>query len=380
MAPSNPQICAVGAPFSRRFFRRCVLLTAMILGFGLRFYGLDWARGYYFQPDESVHTIEYLLRFPPSLNPYDVGPYTYGGLPLYLYLFTARLLFWLFQDPIWVDKWHITLIARGYSAVASTLIIALLYRLSRLIGTEHAAWVPAFAFAVSPLAVQYAHYGVVDTLLTFWVVLFSVVALWCWKRQARLGWGIAGLVLGWAIATKTTGAVWGISLIYAAWGRWRETRDRFATLSILLFGIIGVGLGVMSGSPYYILDWPSFRQVMEMQARKTVTGQILTTYHWQFLNVRPFLFEVEQLARWAMGAPLAILGGVGALGLGFETIRHRKYLLGIVLLAPGIYFWCSSIFRYAGACSGKHLYRARSTYRSLRMDAGQYTTRGNDTP
>ncbi len=35
-------------------------------------------------------------------------------------------------------------------------------------GMGRAAWAPAFAFAVSPLAVQYAHYGVVDTLLTFW--------------------------------------------------------------------------------------------------------------------------------------------------------------------------------------------------------------------
>ncbi|MGB9776744.1 MAG: glycosyltransferase family 39 protein [Anaerolineae bacterium] len=299
-----------------------------------------------------MHTIDYLMRLPSSLNPYDAGLYTYGGLSLYLYLFTARLFSWLFHSPVWTDnKWHVTLIARGYSAIASTLIIALLYRLSRLAGIRHAAWVPAFAFAVSPLAVQYAHYGVVDTLLTFWVVLFSVVAVWCWKRQARWGWVMAGFVLGLAIATKTTGAVWGISLIYATWTRWRETRDGLASLSILVFGIIGVGLGVMSGSPYYILDWSSFRYVMEMQAGKTVTGRILCTYHWQFLNVRPFLFEVEQLARWAMGTPLAILGGVGAFGLGFKTIQRRKYLLGIVLLAPAAYFafiglWHSKFIRY----------------------------------
>lgn len=351
MASCSPQIHPVGIPFSRRFLRLCFILVILIAGAALRFYGLDWARGYYFQPDESVHTIDYLLRLPPSLNPYAVGSYTYGGLPLYLYLFTARLFSWLFRDPLWVDKWHVTLIARGYSALASTLIIALLYRLSRLVGMGRVAWVPAFAFAVSPLAVQYAHYGVVDTLLTFWLVLFSVVALWCWKKQARLGWVVAGLVLGWAIATKTTGAVWGISLVYVAWRRWRETRDWFAGLSVLIFGLIGVGLGVMIGSPYYVLDWSSFRQIMEMQAGKTVTGRILCTYHWQFLNVRPYLFEIEQLARWAVGTPLAILGGVGALGLGFETIQRRKYPPGIVLIAPAAYFafiglWHSKFIRY----------------------------------
>lgn len=177
----------------RSLFRTHGILAILLLGAALRFYGLDWARGYYFQPDESVHTIDYLMRLPSSLNPYETGPYTYGGLPLYLYLFSARGLSWLFRDPTWLDKWHVTLIARGYSAVASTLIIALLYRLSRFIGLERAAWVPAFAFAVSPLAIQYAHYGVVDTLLTFWVVLFSTAVALCWKRGTRWGWITPGL-------------------------------------------------------------------------------------------------------------------------------------------------------------------------------------------
>ncbi len=49
-------------------------------------------------------------------------PYTCTSSP--------RLFSWLFHDPAWVDKWHVTLIARGYSALASTLIITLLYRLA----------------------------------------------------------------------------------------------------------------------------------------------------------------------------------------------------------------------------------------------------------
>lgn len=333
------------------FLRAFGILAILILGAALRFYGLDWARGYYFQPDESVHTIDYLMRLPPSLNPYDVGPYTYGGLPLYLYLFSARGLSWLFRDPVWLDKWHVTLIARGYSAVASTLIIALLYRLSRLVGLGPVAWVPALAFAVSPLAVQYAHYGVVDTLLTFWVVLFSVTTALCWKKGTRWGWVVPGFFLGWAIATKTTGAVWGLSFLYIAWEQWKRERSLFRGLSVLGLGIVGAGMGIISGSPYYILDWPSFRQVMAMQAAKTVTGQILCTYHWQFLNVRPFLFEVEQLARWAIGLPLAILGGIGVVGLWAEVIGRRKSWVGAILLAPTTYFiiiglWHSKFIRY----------------------------------
>jgi hypothetical protein len=167
-----------------RFRRRLIpLILIVLLGGVLRFRHLDWAKGYYFQPDESVHTIDYLLRM-PALNPYEAGAYTYGGLPLYLYLFSARFMTAVTGDVIWGDKWHITLIARAYAAIASTFIILLLYLLSHKLGMSRTAWIPALAFAVSPLAIQYAHYGVVDTLLSFWVVLVSLLSLWALEEKS----------------------------------------------------------------------------------------------------------------------------------------------------------------------------------------------------
>jgi len=124
----------------------------------------------------------------PALNPYEAGAYTYGGLPLYLYLFSARFMTAVTGDAIWGDKWHITLIARAYAAIASTFIILLLYLLSHKLGMSRTAWIPALAFAVSPLAIQYAHYGVVDTLLSFWVVLVSLLSLWALEEKSDRRW------------------------------------------------------------------------------------------------------------------------------------------------------------------------------------------------
>ena len=338
-------------PPLRSRWQLITLILIGLLGGVLRFRHLDWAKGHYFQPDESVHTIDYLLRM-PALNPYEAGAYTYGGLPLYLYLFSARFMAAVTGDAVWGDKWHITLIARGYAATASTLIILLLYLLIYKLGMRRTAWIPALAFAVSPLAIQYAHYGVVDTLLTFWVVLVSLLSLWAWEEKSGRRWTVVGFVWGLAIATKTSALIWGIVLALGSWQQWRQTHSVLATVSPLVWGGFGAVIGVLIGSPYYILDWQSFRQIMMMQAGKTVTGRILCTYHWQFLNVRPFLFEMEQLGRWAVGSLLGVVAGAGVIGLWKELLyspRQRHW--AFVLLPATLYFgtiglWHSKFIRY----------------------------------
>lgn len=253
---------------------------------------------------------------------------------LFIYLFTSRILGW-------IDKWHITLVARGYAAAASALIIPLLYRLSRELGLRRTAWLPPLAFAVTPLAIQYAHYGAVDGLLTFWVVWTSLLGLKAWNKGAKAYWVLAGVSLGLGLATKTTALIWGLIFVAAAGYEWVWTRRVLRGLTILICGGVGMLLGVLLASPYYLFDWPAFHSIMAMQAAKTVTGRILCTYHWQFLNVRPFLFEIEQLGRWAVGIPLTVLGGIGLIALWRKEIlclaKDWRWLL--VLLPPTLYLW-----------------------------------------
>lgn len=330
------------------------LALGLILLFGavLRFRHLDWARGYYFQPDESVHTIGYLRRLPASLNPYEAGLYTYGGLPLYLYHFSAQILSRITGDPIWADKWRVTLIARTYAATASTATILLIYALWRRLGAARVGWVSALAFAVSPLPIQYAHYGVVDTLLTFWIVLASFLSVEAWISDRSIYWWMAGLAIGLAMATKSSGLVWVLGLVVAAWGYWVRTHNWRTVLRVLALGGIGVLIGVLLGSPYYLLDWPKFRQVMTMQSAITVTGRALCSYHWQFLNVVPFVFQIKQLSLWAIGLPLSVMGWVGVMGLWRRAMWPRGRVAWLLtLVPPTAYFlmiglWHSKFIRY----------------------------------
>jgi hypothetical protein len=329
------------------FTRWLPLLVILAFGGALRFSNLDWAEGFHFQPDESVHTIDYLLRLPTSLNPFEAGSFTYGHLPLYLYAFTARAFSFLTNHSRWLDKWHVTLIARTYAATASTLTIWLLYQLWARLNEPLLGLFSAALFSAAPLSVQYAHYGVVDTLLVFWVVLATLLALEAWRRDDLLWWFLTGLAVGLGAATKTSAVVWGSLFLIGAWDRWRNSSGISPAIYVLAVGGLGMLLAVGIGSPYYFLDWTSFRRIMAMQSAKTVTGTSLTTYHWQFLRATPFLYEMRQLGLWAVGLPAAVLGTVGLCRLG----TRRDALLMLVLGAPLIYFatislWHAKFIRY----------------------------------
>jgi len=333
-------------------FRIPMIAMIVLLGALLRFRHLNWAQGYYFQPDESVHTVEYSLHLPASLNPYQVGPYTYGGLPLYLYHFTAQVLRYVTGNPAWTGKWPVTVLVRAYAAAASTMAIVVNYALAKRLGLQQFSWVAALGLAVSPLAIQYAHYGVVESLLTLWTTLSSLIVIEAWFRDRLIYWMIAGLVIGFAIATKSSGAVWTLSIIAATGGYWARRGNWQRALAALVVGCAGVLAGAAIGSPFYFLDWSRFHQVMTMQAAKTVTGQALCTYHWQFLNVMPFIFQARQLMMWAIGLPLATLGLAGAALMWRHALRPPTRTEWLLLLAPPtayfivICLWHSKFIRY----------------------------------
>jgi hypothetical protein len=215
-----------------------------------------------------------------------------------------------------------------------------LYALWHRLGAASIGWVSALALAVSPLSIQYAHYGVVDTLLTFWVVLASLLSVKAWLSARPVYWMAAGLAVGLAIATKTSGLVWSLVFLVAAWGYWMRTRAWHSSLSALVSGGAGIVAGVLLGSPYYILDWPAFYKVMARQSAITVTGTSLTTFNWQFLDVVPFMFEGRQLALWAVGLPLVVLSLIGMVSLGKRAAWPNMRVEWLLLLVPPTAYFC----------------------------------------
>src|SRR5690242_18721772 len=150
-----------------------VLAVILLLGGAARFWNLDWDQGTFtFYPDEAEYNRAALQLF-PSLNPHF---FNYGTFPIYLYRFTAAILHHL-TGVDWTAVERFALIGRAYSALASTLTILVVYAIGRRLWNAWTGVLAAALLAGTALAIQSAHFGTVDTILTLEAALMLLVSL-----------------------------------------------------------------------------------------------------------------------------------------------------------------------------------------------------------
>lgn len=174
-------------------------LAALLRGWGLAF-GAPLLSNFYVRPDESLIVQAAVGFFAHRGHP---GFFAYPSLLVEC----CALLYAVLLKP-WTDfASHPTayfLVARGISLAAGTLTVLLVYWMARRLCPRGWALAAAAAYAVSPLAVREAHFGVTDTLMTLLVAAFLLQAMRCRRRPAVLA---AAAWFGLAVATKYTAAL-----------------------------------------------------------------------------------------------------------------------------------------------------------------------------
>src|SRR5689334_13796888 len=134
----------------------------VLLGMLARFWNLDWDRGAYnLHPDEWALN-EVVRRLGPDGNPHF---FFYGTFPIYLYRLTAEALRAL-SGLDWLDRERLALIGRTYSALASTLLLPVVFAVGRRLWGTGAGLIAAACTASAALLIQAAHFGTVDTGIT----------------------------------------------------------------------------------------------------------------------------------------------------------------------------------------------------------------------
>jgi len=240
-------------PRSKALFPSLLALV-LLLGFVLRFWGVNWDSYTHLHPDERFITMVATdLQVPNSLGQYfnsdesPMSPYNrqggggfaYGTFPLFLTKVTGEVLehqdFFplnLVKDGLakaftgpaggWNGYDHIDLVGRLWSALFATGTVLVVFLSGKVLYDRRVGLLAALLMATSVLDIQLAHYFTVDSFLTFFAALTIYYCIRIVKFGRWSDFAIAGVGLGFATACKLSGAFLApIILLAVAWRLWQ---------------------------------------------------------------------------------------------------------------------------------------------------------------
>ncbi|MYH64057.1 MAG: hypothetical protein F4136_00170 [Chloroflexi bacterium] len=343
------------------------------------------------------------------LNPHNATQpfFVYGTLPIFLAHFGSEMLRagteagWLFFD---FQAPH--LVWRGISMVFDCLSILVVFLLGRRAHDSRVGLLAALLYASSPLAIQLAHFGTVNSIACFWVCLalyFAVAAQQHGKRGAYWWFGIA---CGAAVASRINLApLAGIIVLAAAvqvlpaLGPTLGSRLRrhliLHTVGGLLLAGVAAFLAFRILNPYafagpgFLNILPNDRWLENMQrVSATVSSPQEFPPNWQWLAKSSVVHPAKDMLFWGMGLSFGLLGWFGwgwaalrLLNLGAGATRHLLLLVWV----GGYTVWMARLFamtiRYylplygalavlAGWCLVELWRRAQQSERSPPIAAG----------
>lgn len=294
----------------------------------------------------------YFDAFCSPLNPHNagVGVYAYGTLPLFMSHFVSEFV--RFQDFNGSSIFQFegeTLIWRALSAFFDTASVLILF----FIGTRmHNKWVgllAALLYACAPLPIQKAHYGTVNAITNFFVMLALYAAVAVQDRGRWLHYVAFGVALGGAVAGRINvaplaglvalAALVQVAPVFAPHTPWRE-RNR-----ILKHNFIGVILAAFASliafrifNPYAFTGpsilgiIPNARWFADLSSSSfNVSGASDIPPNWQWMGRTGFLYPLKDMLLWGMGIAFGIVAWFGWLWSGYRIVRARPLALRNIL-------------------------------------------------
>jgi YYY domain-containing protein len=396
-----------------------VLASILVVGGFLRLTYINWdtngERSLHLHPDErfitqiSVDTrgpsspLNYFDTETSALNPYNIeradgsrqGTFVYGTLPIFVNKAVASnlnlLSLGILDNHDNYDHYHLS--GRALAGLFDLGTIVFIFLLGMRLANRSVGLLAAGLYAVTPFAIQNAHFFVVDPFLTFLAtatVYFAVVAAQSggWRNFALAG-GMAGL----AAATKIT-AVSLLPVIVLAIGVYAsrgmgplvtqirhtdtgadEVRDAGRTfnaaLGTLVLGsllALGAALVTFRIAMPYAFNTPNFSDLLTWHFgtlyRVPVLYPDILNQHWlqdqanqqrllggdsafppnvQWIGRTPFLWPLQQMVLWGMAPALGIAAWLGVFFAAAWALTKRQWVW-LVPLA-----WVLGYFGFMGA-------------------------------
>lgn len=311
-----------------------LLILVILVGAILRFYNLNWDRGYFFNPDESNNIAH------PSANlkfPLHPGNFVYGSFNIYLYRLGALIMSLLTGSQAWSQAAQINIIGRFVSATISVCLIFLVFFLGKRLFSSRVGLLAAVLTSFNVGLIQAAHFGTTEIILTLGGVLTAIAIIVILKeKKYQHGYLLGMISLGLAAGAKVSALVFLPSLLLAH--LFALTRKNFLARNqwLIAAGLL-MFLVFFLVFPFSILDFPSFKNAF-INERNIATGETPIFFSGQFQRTKPYLFQLTKVLPWTLGWPVLIFGLLGLFTLFFQSIKNndeKKYLL---FFLPTFYF------------------------------------------
>jgi len=385
----------------RRVRHRSLLFWLAVLGVvalagSVRFYDLDWDEGTHLHPDERYLTMVIsAVRFPSELTGPDGAPtcssfwsclkhywntaesplnpagydqfsnFVYGTLPLFTTRAAARwvddacgeapqVLPSLYRQVMlgttdrcasgyYTGYSGIHLVGRSLSGMADLITLLGLVVLARTLYGQRTALLSGMLYALAPLPIQHAHFFVVDsfaTVFVVWALLFCVLS----TRRNRLAWLVpAGLATGLAVASKAS--VWPLAAIVAVAGVYRPAQEGneevgrrrlSARITIPLLAALALSgavaaLAFRTTQPY-AFSGPGFWNVglnnnwllTMKEIGELMRGLRDVPFGHQWTARTPIIFPGRNMVVWGLGLPIGLAACAGWGWMGVQLIQRKR--------------------------------------------------------
>jgi YYY domain-containing protein len=353
---------------SKTWIYDLLLVGVLLAAVALRLTGLNWDEGQQLHPDErfldqvvaAIHPVqsigEYFDTATSPLNPNNLGFsfFVYGTLPLFIVRYVAE---WVHMS----GYGEVFIVGRALSAIADLGVIYLVYLIAARLFDKRAGLLAAAFSALSVMQVQQSHFWTVDNFVNFFTALcvyfaVRVAAPAAGSDPNRFNtWDFVGFgfALGCALASKVSVFFVAGTLPLAVLIRWAAmpAGKREAQFGAgVLWTAVAAGVSLLAFRLFQPYAFSGFGlNPLWVDTMRQLSGQVNGDADWppsmQWAR-RPLWFGLENMVRWGLGWPLALVGWGGFLWMGWRLFKEDFLKPPAVLWGWGlIYFaWQSLAF------------------------------------
>lgn len=338
-------------------FKEKILLTLIILlGFGLRFYGMNFDKTCCQHPDERAIVMfalplstptnfEQFLSPESSLNPHF---FAYGNLPLYILKGSAVIA--SVVNPNLLEYSQINLVGRSISILADLVTIFLVFKISTILYNKKTGLTASFIYSISVLPIQYSHFYTSDILLTMFITLTIFRVLKFYNKPSFVNAILVGIPLGLALATKISAipiiiavsAALMLEFIFIFSRTPNQPKHWLPHIPHVLKKLLTEGLLIALTAlitfiivqPYAIIDFGEF--IKQNLAQSAMTRAAYTfPYTLQYVGKIPYLYEVKNMLLWGIGPVIFTftVAGLYLLFKSFKTLNQTKRAESLIVLS-----------------------------------------------